>query len=1278
MAAEAEGQGQDKGGGAVDGLTPPTMQYSDDRTMVGSSPTVAPSQNTIPASQNTIQAPGSGTLTSKQSISKSSPGRSVAGQNLGPDTLPAGVVIVDLLGEKLLQQAPRIEFHGQMCPALNGIPMLRKLGQGGMGAVYYGIHPRLRSEVAIKVLPFHLAEQDPGMIQRFFREAQIAAQVRSPYLVNVTDVNEESGLIFLIMEYVSGLSAGQYLKAALEKGEKGLVEIEAVQIMIAATEGLCAAHSHGVIHRDLKPDNIMIPATRNAKGFELTNAKLMDLGLARNEESNQSLTGGQAAMGTPGYMAPEQAMDAKTADKRSDVFGMGATMYALLNGKPPFADETIMKVLMKTMHEPHVPILTIRPEISPALNDVLERCLNKKQDQRYANAQALLKAFQNVQRGLPAPEVEGGQDPGDPKTFVYNAGTGPGSGVDQKTHLGASGLGSNPGTGPGGSMAPPKSKGMMYVAAGVAAVVLGGGAFMMMGKKADPQGSVAGTNGGGGGDTGKVAPIEKIPILAENEAAAQRKRYMSDIESAKESAATGDIVTARGYLKDLQDIPIHKTKEAKLVEAYEAVEKSIKVVEGQGKFKREMISIGRLMSSTDLTQKDIDGIQDTLSKLDGWDAASKQKLAEVIKDVDIRKKDMKQRESAAVVLGEVRKLDAQKLEIAAIDDTIAKLEPVKKNFPTTDAIHKEVLALESKLSGIKQDKQNNIAFDALMKGGAEAEKSQNFAIASEKYLEARRLVPTRAQEATERFDLVKGKLDDAAKTAILDKAKKDYAAIMVTVQDKLREKDFQGADQGLEKALRLGIFNEKHPEIESAKKLIVAGMEEQKALKAEQEKKQKFATIIADGNRMLANEDFDEARKKVVQAKELYKDDALAAKLDDAINQQQEVKRVREQYDGLLNKARTALREEDENGVDQAETFVRQAMQIVADGPAALKIQADIKARKTDLAAKKTVIGRLDTSIKAAEAFATEGDKRPLGSFDKITQYETSASKFAEMRAIKVDQPDAIKMVAAAGAKEKDVLSKLTAAKAEYATRKKQFEDKMKSIDQTAAAGDPAAALKMLPDVKNLLVDDRSAGERITEREETFKKAIADGEKYVTTAIQQAAGKLTQRDLEGAMLAVQTARGRFPGRKELGEIEIGLKTLQGFTNKVRLQLSTADSRISESKRKLSTAPAAAAAKGADRIATMEKSRSSIELLGAQALDAFAKSNFKDAGLPSLTASLDKESGAVELAAMDLNDVIRAAAPPPPPPPVRVSQPVERQPERKPAPRPSVGENNPFE
>src|SRR6185295_15065302 len=155
--------------------------------------------------------------------------------------------------DEFIIHAPRTQIEGKMVPTLGGIPLLHKLGQGGMGAVYYGIHPGFKKEVAIKVLPFHLAQKNPDLINRFFREARIAANVRSKHLVHVTDVAQEAGISYLVMEYVTGMTA---------------------------------AHNAGIIHRDVKPDNILIPKYAGDDRLDYKSAKLADLGLARKDDLN--------------------------------------------------------------------------------------------------------------------------------------------------------------------------------------------------------------------------------------------------------------------------------------------------------------------------------------------------------------------------------------------------------------------------------------------------------------------------------------------------------------------------------------------------------------------------------------------------------------------------------------------------------------------------------------------------------------------------------------------------------------------------------------------------------------------------------------------------------------------------------------------------------------------------------------------------------------------------------------------------------------------------------
>ncbi|MCW8129351.1 MAG: protein kinase [Planctomycetota bacterium] len=321
----------------------------------------------------------------------------------------ASVAAQELGADKLLLAASRVTYDGRSVPSLGGIPILAKLGQGGMGAVYFGIHPRLHKEVAVKVLPFLLAEQQPDLVQRFFREARIAARVQSPHLVGVMDVNEENGLFFLVMEYVHGETGKKYLQRILDMGKPGLEETVALEICVAAARGLSVAHAQSIVHRDIKPDNILIPWTRDGDRLQFDAAKVSDLGLARGEDLHQSLTGTQSAMGTPGYMSPEQAMDAHSAGVGADVFSLGATLYALLCGRAPFTGASVTKVIFDTVQAPHVPLQKFRPDVSPNTLALIDRCLRKNPAERFGGGAELLAALQSCRGvlGEPEPTIRG-------------------------------------------------------------------------------------------------------------------------------------------------------------------------------------------------------------------------------------------------------------------------------------------------------------------------------------------------------------------------------------------------------------------------------------------------------------------------------------------------------------------------------------------------------------------------------------------------------------------------------------------------------------------------------------------------------------------------------------------------------------------------------------------------------------------------------------------------------------------------------------------------------
>ncbi|MEK7468785.1 MAG: SUMF1/EgtB/PvdO family nonheme iron enzyme [Planctomycetota bacterium] len=292
----------------------------------------------------------------------------------------------DLKQDRLVASFPR-DNKGR--PVIGDVSLLRRIGVGGMGSVYLGRQGALRREVAVKILPFTLVEADPGLARRFASEARLAAKLESDHVVRVYGAGIQHRTHFFVMQYVPGESAGQYLKRSLEE-EEFIPEDVALEITIAATKGLAAAHDKGIIHRDVKPDNILIPEG------DFEGAKLADLGLAKPEGSMQTFgTLSNVAMGTPGFMAPEQAENAKSAGPAADVFAMGATFYALLMGGPPFRGSSLVAVIRAAMEEDHPPL----PDtVSGGIRWVIDRCLCKNPKDRFRDGSELLAALLRVQK----------------------------------------------------------------------------------------------------------------------------------------------------------------------------------------------------------------------------------------------------------------------------------------------------------------------------------------------------------------------------------------------------------------------------------------------------------------------------------------------------------------------------------------------------------------------------------------------------------------------------------------------------------------------------------------------------------------------------------------------------------------------------------------------------------------------------------------------------------------------------------------------------------------
>jgi eukaryotic-like serine/threonine-protein kinase len=264
--------------------------------------------------------------------------------------------------------------------------ILELLGEGGMGAVYKAKDRELERLIALKVIRGELAN-NPEILQRFKQELILARQITDRNIIRIFDLGEADGIRFITMEYVEGESLYHMLR---NSGKLPVDEV--VDVMEQVFSGLRAAHREGVIHRDLKPGNIM----RDKQGRVL----VMDFGLARSMEGD-GMTRTGAMLGTMEYMSPEQAQ-AKDLDARSDVFTMGLICYELLTGKMPFQAESAVASLLKRTRERAIPISEVSRDIPGVLSNIISKCLERDPALRYQNAQAVLDdlhAWQGKSRG---------------------------------------------------------------------------------------------------------------------------------------------------------------------------------------------------------------------------------------------------------------------------------------------------------------------------------------------------------------------------------------------------------------------------------------------------------------------------------------------------------------------------------------------------------------------------------------------------------------------------------------------------------------------------------------------------------------------------------------------------------------------------------------------------------------------------------------------------------------------------------------------------------------
>jgi eukaryotic-like serine/threonine-protein kinase len=246
--------------------------------------------------------------------------------------------------------------------------LIEKVAEGGMGAVYRARRRDGGAIVAIKIMPQHMAG-NPVLVKRFEQEFFAAQRLDHPNIVRALDFGETGGVPYLVMEFVEGESLGQKIQR-----EGRLSEAEAIRIIAQVAQGLHRAHKMNLVHRDIKPDNVMVMPDGTAK--------LCDLGLVKELETDLNLTRTGRGLGTPHFMAPEQFRNAKNADLRCDIYALGATLYMMVTGELPFKSSGPLDAWMKKMHNDLLPPRKTVPSLSERIDWAIRRAMSADTEQR--------------------------------------------------------------------------------------------------------------------------------------------------------------------------------------------------------------------------------------------------------------------------------------------------------------------------------------------------------------------------------------------------------------------------------------------------------------------------------------------------------------------------------------------------------------------------------------------------------------------------------------------------------------------------------------------------------------------------------------------------------------------------------------------------------------------------------------------------------------------------------------------------------------------------------
>lgn len=315
-------------------------------------------------------------------------------------SLPTAPTDVESLARELVQQGTLTRFQAINIYQGRGKGLvygeyivLDKLGEGGMGQVYKAKHRRMKRIVALKVLPPG-AVNSAKAVQRFHQEVEVAARLSHPNIVIAHDAGEAHGRHYLVMEYVEGCDLSSYVK---KNGPLGVEQ--ATNVVLQAARGLAYAHSLGIIHRDVKPSNLLI----DRKG----RVKILDMGLARFDNPladggppSSELTGSGEVMGTVDYMAPEQAQDTRQADHRADIYALGCTLYRLLSGKPPYQGDTMIQKILAHREQPVPSLQSIRSDVPEVLDRLYQKMMAKDPAERISSLDNVVTTLEMLLSGV--------------------------------------------------------------------------------------------------------------------------------------------------------------------------------------------------------------------------------------------------------------------------------------------------------------------------------------------------------------------------------------------------------------------------------------------------------------------------------------------------------------------------------------------------------------------------------------------------------------------------------------------------------------------------------------------------------------------------------------------------------------------------------------------------------------------------------------------------------------------------------------------------------------